>query len=98
MKNWKRVLKNVAVPLLIILAVSFALEDVSVRFKIPKSRDPLGSITVHRYYVLFKSKEKANVWPAGDITQTCVQSLFPHLGYSPCWFAGLRTEQRIDYQ
>jgi hypothetical protein len=29
--------------------------------------------------------------------QTCVQSLFPHLGCTPCWYLRRHAQKRIDF-
>jgi hypothetical protein len=28
---------------------------------------------------------------------TCVHSLFPHMGYQPCWYLSRHSEQRTNY-
>jgi hypothetical protein len=78
-------------------AVIYVADDLSLRFRIP-DREPLGSVTVRRYYALHKSKQKTNFMFAEPEAQTCVRSLFPHFGYPPCWYLRRRTEQRIDYE
>ena len=82
---------------LALLAIVYACDDLSLRFRIP-NREPLGSVTIRRYYALHKNKQKTNFMFAEPEAQTCVHSLFPHFGYSPCWYLSRRTEQRIDYE
>jgi hypothetical protein len=83
--------------LVVIAALLYAADDLSLRFRLP-DREPLGSVTVQRYYALHKSKEKTNFMFAPPEAQTCVHSLFPHLGYPPCWYLSRHAEQRIDYE
>jgi hypothetical protein len=61
-------------------------------------RQPQGSVLVRRYYALHKSKQKTNFMFAEPEPQTCLHSLFPHSGYSPCWYLERHAEQRIDYE
>lgn len=77
-----------------ILAIVFLADGLSLRFR----RQPLGSVTVQRYYALHKNKQKTTFMFAEPEAQTCVRALFPHWGYPPCWYLRRRTEQRIDYQ
>jgi hypothetical protein len=83
--------------LVVIAALLYAADDLSLRFRLP-DREPLGSVTVQRYYALHKSKGKTNFMFAPPEAQTCVHSLFPHLGYPPCWYLSRHAEQRIDYE
>ena len=79
------------------IAITYAGDDLSLRFRIP-DREPLGSVTVYRYYALHKTKQKTNYMFAEPEAQPCAHSLFPHFGHPPCWYLARHTEQRIDYE
>ena len=57
---------------------------------------PTGTVVVRRYYAI---QEKANrveyVFDKNE-NQTCVRSLFAHLGYESCWYLSRHQEQRIE--
>ena len=57
---------------------------------------PTGTVMVRRYYAI---QEKANrveyVFDKNE-NQTCVRSLFSHLGYPSCWNLSRHPEQRIE--
>ena len=89
-----RKLTRVALYAIAIVAIVFLADGLSLRLR----RQPLGSVTVQRYYALHKTKEKTTFMFAEPEAQTCVRALFPHRGYPPCWYLRRRTEQRIDYQ
>lgn len=74
----------------------YAGDYLSVRFKIPKGRDPFSSVTVHPYYAIHQKNGKTEYDYAQPQTQVCVRSLFPHFGYDPCWYVKRHTHQRID--
>lgn len=79
------------------IAVVYAGDDLSVRYRIPKSRQPLGSVTIQRYDAISEKNGKTEFAFEEPVTQTCVHALFPHLGYLPCWYLSRHSEQRINY-
>jgi hypothetical protein len=83
--------------LLAILLIGFVFLGDYLAVRFPGSRNPFGSVNVQPYYAIHLKNKKTefdfNVPPE---TQVCVHSLFPHLGYPPCWYASKQTQQRID--
>ena len=83
--------------LIAILALIYAYDYASVRHRMSaqKQGDPIDVIT---YPHLLAIPEKGNkVEYALDAqtpmeSQTCVHSLFPHLGYAPCWYVSWRAK------
>jgi hypothetical protein len=58
----------------------------SARYRIPGNRQTLGSVQVQTLYAV-RLKNGRIEYSLGDTeTQTCVRSLFPQLGYTPCWY------------
>jgi hypothetical protein len=49
----------------------------------PQPSDPFESVTF--YYATAMKNGKVEVFYDNPQTQTCVHSLFPHAGYTPCW-------------
>jgi len=92
----KRILVTV-----ILLAALFYLGDylsVRVRMIHPKPADPFDSATTPR--ILAIPEKNGKVSYETDVqnpqqTITCVHSLFPHFGYSPCWYIKPRLGQPI---
>jgi hypothetical protein len=82
---------------LVSLAIVYLGDGLSVRYRIPKGRQPLGTVTVQRYDAIPEKNGKTEFAFEDPITQTCVHSLFPHMGYLPCWYLGRHSEQRINY-
>lgn len=79
------------------LLVIYGLDDLSLRFRIPKSRQPFGTVTVHRYDAISEKNNKVEFVYEDPVNVTCVRSAFPHLGYTPCWYLARHSEQRINY-
>jgi hypothetical protein len=56
----------------------------------------LGTVKVERYYAIPQKDGKTEFVFAAPESQACVQSLLPHLGYSPCWYVNRHRRKRID--
>jgi hypothetical protein len=72
-------------------------DDLSVRYRIPGSRQPFGTVTVRRFDAIPEKNNKTEYVYENPVPVTCVRSLFPHLGYRPCWYLSRHAEQRINY-
>jgi hypothetical protein len=72
--------------------------SVHLRMLHPKSSDPFESLTAPRVLAIPEKGGKTSY----EIDQqnpkqtiSCVHSLFPHAGYSPCWYIKPRLHQPI---
>ena len=52
----------------------------------------LGTVTY--YYAAALKDGKAEVYFDQPQTEPCVHSLFPHIGYKPCWYASRKSNVR----
>jgi len=86
-------LKRILVDALLLLAVVYAGDYLSVRYRIPKNRDPYGVVRIRRYYAVTMKNGKPEFFFDPPTEQPCVHSLFPHFGYAPCWYLERRTTQ-----
>ena len=59
-------------------------------------RDSTGSVTVRRYYAIQEKANRTEYVFDKEENQTCVRSLFPHLGDPPCWYLSRHAEQRVN--
>jgi hypothetical protein len=85
----------VAVAILLFVVV-YVGDYLSVRFKIPRNRQPFGVVRVQRYYAVPKKNGKPDFYFDQPQNETCVHSLFPHFGDPPCWYLNRHAEQRIN--
>jgi hypothetical protein len=81
---------------ILLAAVLYAGDYASVRFGIPPGRNPLATVTVQRSYSVMKKDGKPDFYFDPPQNQTCVRSLFPHLGYEPCWYLRRHQTQQIS--
>lgn len=82
---------------LVSLGTVYAADDLAVRYHIPRNRQHFGSVTIQRYDAISEKNNKTEFVYEDPIVQTCVHSLFPHLGYTPCWYLSRHREQRVNY-
>ena len=66
------------------------------RVRVSTNRQPFASMTVLTYYAVPQKSGKTEFIFNPPGPQTCVNALFPHAGYVPCWYLKRHTEQRID--
>jgi len=82
--------------LLIIAALIYATDYVSLRYRIPGERSQFGTVSVREMYVIHEKNNKTEYQFTPPQDQACVYSLFPHFGDPPCWYLQRHTQQRID--
>jgi hypothetical protein len=95
-KHLKKILLRVAEAAVLLALLTYAGDYLAVRYKIPKDRDPLSTVTIQPYYAIHQKNGRTEYDFAQPENQVCVRSLFPHFGYSPCWYVKRHTDKRID--
>jgi hypothetical protein len=76
----------------ILLVLAFSFDYIQLR----RNQNALGSVTVNRYYAVTLKNKKTDYSAAEPEIQTCVNSVFPHLGYYPCWYLRRYNVKEID--
>jgi hypothetical protein len=92
--------RRALVLLVALVAVVFAGDYVAVRLRaaFPRLGSTFGSVQMERLYAIpLKSGRTEYELDARqpEVTVQCVHALFPHLGYSPCWYLGRNSEKPI---
>jgi hypothetical protein len=92
--------KRALMALLAALALVYCVDFVSLRVRMlhPKSADPFESLTALRVLAIPEKNGKTAYEVDSENphqTITCVHSLFPHSGFSPCWYVKPRINQPI---
>lgn len=82
--------------LIALLATIYAVDYLVVRIPLPKSRAALGTVIVRPYYNVGLKSGKSDLYFPDPQPQTCVNSMFSHMGYTPCWYLRKHTHPRID--
>jgi len=86
---WRRLSRALGITLaslLLLAAVAFAGDYLLLRYRIATQRNPYGQVTVRPYYAVRLKSGKTEFMFLDPQTDTCVNSLFPHLGMQACWY------------
>ncbi|MGH9325593.1 MAG: hypothetical protein ACRD2B_02720 [Terriglobia bacterium] len=89
-------MKRILLVVLGLVVLVYLADYLSVRFRIPRGRHTLGSVTLERYYAVLLKNGKHDLYFEPPRKETCVRSMFPHLGYEPCWYLSRKKEQRVN--
>lgn len=81
---------------LLLAAVVYGGDWLVLRYRNWKRGDAFGSVTVTQVYVIHEKNGRTEYQYTTPQDQTCVHALFPHFGYSPCWYVSRHTEKRIE--
>lgn len=82
--------------LLLATAVLYACDYGLLRVRVARNQG-FDSVQVDVVYQIPQKGNKAEYVPAEPQTQTCVRSLFPHMGSQPCWYLRRHTQQQVNY-
>jgi hypothetical protein len=85
--------------LLILAAVVYAGDSIVLRYRMAKrSGAAFGTVQMERLYAIPQKSGKIDYeFDATQpmVTMTCVHALFPHAGYSPCWYLQRNSQKPI---
>ena len=91
-----RLLQRTLVGLVLLVATIYAVDYALLRYKVARDQAPFATVTVRPYYAVPQKDHKTEFLFDDPRDETCVNSLFPHLGDSPCWYLKRNKEQRVD--
>jgi hypothetical protein len=94
--EFKRRASNVALGLCILFVLVFAGDYIVMRYRF--AAHGVESVTAHfvTYDAALMKDSKYAVFSDQPQTQTCVRSLFPWLGLTPCWYGRGHTVQILN--
>lgn len=76
-------------------ALAFAIDAAVLRYRVSAKRDALGTVTVHPYYAFPRKDKKTELIFDDPQDETCANSLFPQMGYSPCWYLRRHPDRQL---
>jgi len=85
--------RRILIAVVVVLVCGYVTDDLVLHHR----RQPLGSVMIQRYDAIAEKNNKTEFDFEAPITQGCVHSVFPHMGYEPCWYLARHSEQRINY-
>jgi hypothetical protein len=81
--------------LAIAIALVYAVDAALLRFRAATNRNAFATVTVHPYFAVDRKDKKTEFLYQDPQDETCVNSLFPHLGHSPCWYLRRHTDESL---
>ncbi|HEX3684167.1 MAG TPA: hypothetical protein VHU83_16660 [Bryobacteraceae bacterium] len=91
-----RQLPRIIVSIVLALAVLYIADYLLLRYRVAANRSPYGTVTVQPYYAVPRKDHRTEFMFDDPQDQTCVNSLFPHFGDSPCWYLNRNKQKRIN--
>ncbi len=58
--------------------------------------EPTGTVTVRHYMAIQEKANRVEYVFNGAENETCAHSIFPQMGYPPCWYLSRHPEQRVE--
>jgi len=89
-------LRRALLAAVILLAVVYAADYALLRYKASANKAAFDTVTVKPYYAVPRKDHKLEYMFDDPRDETCVNSLFPHLGDKPCWYLQTHARQRIN--
>ncbi|MGZ4787978.1 MAG: hypothetical protein ACXVZV_02490 [Terriglobales bacterium] len=92
----KRALLATMIAAVAALLVVYVGDYFVLRYRISAQKNPFGEITVQPYYAMHLKNGKTEFSFQPEQQERCVNSLFPHLGLTPCWYLRRHPDKRTD--
>jgi hypothetical protein len=89
----KRILKRILLAILLAIAAVYGGDGLVAKLRGTKA---FSTVEVQAYYAVPLKNGKTEIMMLDPESRTCVRSLLPHFGYSPCWYLDGRKQQRIN--
>jgi len=80
----------------LVVLVTAALLWLGDYVKLKLNHSQVSTVTVRRFYAIDKKANKVEYIFDSARDQSCVNSLFPHMGQVPCWYLRRHAEERIE--
>jgi len=77
-------------------ALIFGVDYAVFRVRAAMNRNAYGAVTVNHYYAVAQKNGKTQFIFDPPQPQTCVNAMFPHAGWLPCWYLKRHPDQRTD--
>ena len=93
MQNVDVLLRRIVTGVALLVCVLYIGDYISVTYA---SHAPLDKVQITKFYAVPQKGGKTSYEPAEPESQTCVNSIFPHFGYNPCWYVKRHKTQQIN--
>jgi hypothetical protein len=91
----KKILVSIVAVVVAAAALSYSVDYLFWRYRVGSGHHPYGTLTVQSYYAIQEKNGKIEYDFQPPQQESCVNSLFPHAGYSPCWYERKHTQKEV---
>ncbi len=95
MRLWQSV-QPVLWSLMLFLILFYAGDYLVLRYRISNHGDALGSVLVKRTLAVRLKSNKIEYTALDPVNRVCANSIFPQLGYSPCWYLRRHPRETVN--
>ena len=92
----KRILVRGFLGLIGVLLVAYVADAIQVRIRLATEGPAKVYDSVTVVYAAGLKNSKYEIYSGSPETETCSRTLFPQMGYSPCWYLRRHTMQMLD--
>ncbi len=92
-----RVLLRAVIGVLAVVALAWVVDYVWLRVRVARGLSAFDTLEINLVMQVPQKGNKAEYIPEAPQTQTCVRSIFPHLGDQPCWYLRRHTQQQVNF-
>jgi len=78
-------------------ALFYAADYAVLRYRAARGRNPFGTVQVQPYYLVPLKDGKTEFMFLDPQNQSCVRSLFPYMGLTPCWYLSRHRNQATKF-
>jgi hypothetical protein len=89
------IIQRIGLIVVALAALVYGGDYASVRIPFPPGRAAYGTVMVRPYLDVGLKSGKSDLYFLDPQKQTCVNSLFPHMGFDPCWYVRKHTHPAI---
>jgi hypothetical protein len=93
----KRGLLRALFGIVIVLVLVYLLDYAWLRLRVARGLEAFDTLQVELVDQVPQKGNRAEYIPEAPQTQTCVRSIFPHLGDQPCWYLRRHTQQQVNF-
>ena len=92
-----RTLARLTLGFVIAAVLVYTADAAWVRLRLANHREATSTVQVRILLAVPQKGGRVEYIPGDPQTQTCVLSMFPHLGFEPCWYVTRHTRKQVNY-
>jgi hypothetical protein len=96
LRTLKRALLYLLLLVIAVGAITYVGDYALLRYRVSAQKNPFGQVTVTPYFAIPMKNGNTEFDFQPPENETCTNSLYPHMGMSPCWYLEKHREKRID--